>query len=544
MRAAIDFWMLIAGVGVFLYGMYMLEEALKHLSGRSFRRWIKNSTGTLLKSVTTGAGTAAIVQSTSAVTLMTLALVGAGVIAMESAIGVIIGSNLGSTITTWLVALVGFKFEIQRIAFPFIGLGGMGLIFFKNSAQYSNIFKLVVGFGLLLLGIDFMKTAAETMTAYWQDWITPDDPLVMFLLVGIVISGITQSGSATLAMTLASVYTGFISFDQAAMVAVGANLGTTVTILIGAMGSEPIKKRVALCHVLFNVASAVLALVLFQPYCYLINEIFGLEQNPELGLAAFHTLFNLAGLLLFIPLIHALTRLVMRIFPDKKEELSVFISQTAPSVTDAAVEATRKELRRLGIHTSVLNMHVLGIDSKPIIHKEADWIPFHETEELYDKIKLLHAEISQYASRILTGDFNIQEAKRLENYMLIARSLLHSAHQSKDIRHYLDSLSIANMEWIDEWVRRSHDHSARMFTNLFELINESIPESDDYTDLIAQLNREDEISLQYITQSISKGTTTQEAISNVLITNRLIHQSQLSIADGLRQVCPSSTNGI
>ncbi len=159
-----DIWKLLAGLGIFMFGMFLMEESIKKLSGRAFKRLIRVYTTGKVKSIFSGIFVTSILQSSSAVSLMVLAFVGAGIMSMENAIGVILGSNIGTTVTAWIVASIGFKVNIESFALPLIGMGGLGLIFLGRSEKYSNISKLLVGFGFLFMGLDYMKTSVEVFT--------------------------------------------------------------------------------------------------------------------------------------------------------------------------------------------------------------------------------------------------------------------------------------------------------------------------------------------------------------------------------------------
>ena len=157
-----DEWKFLAGLGIFLFGMFMMEESVKQLAGRSFKTLIRRFTGTRTKGLATGVVTTAVLQSSSAVSLMVLAFVGAGLMPLANAIAVIMGAMIGTTCTAWIVALIGFQFKIDVFALPLIGIGGLGLIFFSGSARFVNISKLLAAFGFLFHGLDFMKTSVET----------------------------------------------------------------------------------------------------------------------------------------------------------------------------------------------------------------------------------------------------------------------------------------------------------------------------------------------------------------------------------------------
>ena len=206
MPESLDIWKLLAGLGIFLFGMFLMEESIKNLAGRSFKSFIRHSTNGRLKSILSGTLVTGVLQSSSAVSLMVLAFVGAGIMAMENAIGVILGSNLGTTFTSWIVAFFGFKVNIEEYSLPLIGIGGLGLIFLGKSVRFSNLSKLMVGFGFLFMGLDYMKTSVEELTSTFDMTVLQDLGIVPFALAGIALTAIMQSSSATIAVVPASIW--------------------------------------------------------------------------------------------------------------------------------------------------------------------------------------------------------------------------------------------------------------------------------------------------------------------------------------------------
>ena len=185
-----DIWKFIAGLGLFLFGMFMLEEGIKALSGRAFKKFLRKHTKNKIKAILSGTFITAIVQSSSVVSLMTLAFVGAGVIKLTNAIGIILGSNLGTTMTGWVVATLGFKLDIESFALPCIGIGGLGLIFLARSDRFSNISKLVVGFGFLFLGLNYMKLSISDLAETFDIGMYADYSLIVFAMIGLVLTAI------------------------------------------------------------------------------------------------------------------------------------------------------------------------------------------------------------------------------------------------------------------------------------------------------------------------------------------------------------------
>ena len=333
MSQTLDLWKLIAGLGIFLFGMSMLEYTIRILSGKTFRRMIRLYTNGRLKSIVSGTLVTAIIQSSSAVSLMVLAFVGAGVMSMKNAIGVIMGSNIGTTLTVWIVAIIGFKLKIESFALPFIGIGGLGLIF-SDSLEKPRLYqfcRLLIGFGFLFLGLDYMKSGVENVGQNFDLSMIPDYGLWLYLVVGIILTAIMQASAASIAVVLTALNTGLITFDIGVAMVIGANVGTTVTVILGALGGIPAKKRVALSHLIFNVITGVVAFFSITGLIWVVSRFVDIQTNEVMGLALFHTLFNIIGVIIFFPFIGVLTNLLYRIFPDYKPVLTVYIKNTPSS---------------------------------------------------------------------------------------------------------------------------------------------------------------------------------------------------------------------
>ncbi|PKP19125.1 MAG: sodium:phosphate symporter, partial [Bacteroidetes bacterium HGW-Bacteroidetes-23] len=304
-----DIWKFLAGLGIFMYGMFLLEEAIKQLSGKAFKIFIRKSTTGRIRSIFTGLFSTAVLQSSSAVTLMTLTFVGAGMISMQNAIGVVMGTNLGTTATSWLVATIGFKINIEGLFLPLIGLGGLGLIFLSKSPRYNGISRLLVGLGFLFMGLEYMKLSVEGFTSSFDLASIPHYGMLFYVLIAIVMTSVMQSSSATIAIILTALHTGLITFSEGAAMVIGANIGTTTTVMLGALGGIAIKKQVALSHLIFNIFTGVVAFLSLPLLTKLILYLLSEDNNAVLGVTLFHTIFNLLGVLLFLPFIGILVKL-------------------------------------------------------------------------------------------------------------------------------------------------------------------------------------------------------------------------------------------
>ena len=404
MNEHLDLWKFLAGLGIFLFGMHLLEESVKSLSGKTFRRIIRQYTNGTLKAIGSGSLVTAVLQSSSAVSLMVLAFVGAGVLSMENAIGVMMGSNIGTTFTAWIVATLGFKIKIESFAFPLIGIGGVGLIFFGSYPKLLQSSKLLIGFGFLFLGLDYMKLSVEGLAQSFNLDQISGYGLWLYLLVGIVITALMQSSSASIALILTALNGQLINFNMGVAMVIGSNVGTTITVLLGSIGAVQSKKRVGFGHLIFNVVTAVVAFSSLPALIWCIELFFNIDSNNVMGLALFHTLFNALGVVIFFPFVGLLSRALCTLFPDYRAMLTLYIDKTPPAVPDAATTALKKEIQHLLEECQFYNLRLLNIDEKLVFDHDC---PFEKNakkkltlDKFYENIKLLHAEIFTFYSRL------------------------------------------------------------------------------------------------------------------------------------------------
>ena len=335
-----------SGLGLFLFGMLYLESQIKQSAGRAFKRIVQHATDTPLRSLMTGLASTAVFQSSSVVTLMALSLVGTQLMTLGSAIPVIFGANIGTTVTAWIVALVGFKLDIKLLSYLLIGIGGLGSVMVNSEGRWKNYFGGMVGFGLLFLGLEGMKESfggfAESFDLTAFAAVSP----YLFALIGLLLTSLIQSSSAAIAIAQSAVFAHMIGFNAAAAFVIGANVGTTVTAVLGAIGGTPDKKRVALAHFIFNVSTGAAALALLSPLVWGI-----LHYAPELDdvakVALFHTVFNLMGVLIWYPFIRPLETFLLRFFNKEPLHVTQFIHNVSPAVPDMALDALQHEYKAL-----------------------------------------------------------------------------------------------------------------------------------------------------------------------------------------------------
>lgn len=312
---------LFGGLGMFLLGMVVMTSGLHELAGNVVRASLMRFTRTPLTGAITGAVSTAILQSSSATTVAAVGFVGAGLIGFPEALGIIFGANIGTTITGWLVALLGFKLKLGLLVMPLIFFGMLLRLFAK--ARYASIGFSLAGFGIIFVGIALMQEGMGGLQNTVVFGAFPEDTVtgrLLLLASGIIFAAITQSSSAGVATTLTALFTGLISFEQAAALVVGMDIGTTVTAAIATIGGTVGARRTGLSHVIYNLFTGIGAFMLITPYSLLCETIAPefLLENAEIALVAFHTTFNMLGVIVVLPVTQDFARIIMQIIPDRE----------------------------------------------------------------------------------------------------------------------------------------------------------------------------------------------------------------------------------
>jgi len=527
----LDFWKLLAGLGIFLFGMLLIEESVRALSGRAFRRIIRMYTNGRLRAIGSGALVTALLQSSSAVSLMVLAFVGAGVMNMPNAIGVIMGSNIGTTLTAWIIATIGFKIKIESLALPFIGLSAVGLIFFKPSFKPFLVTRLLIGFGFLFLGLDFMKVSVESFAQTFSLEQFPDYGLWFYLLVGTLVTALMQASAATIAIVLTALNSGLITFDIGAVMVIGANIGTTITVLLGAIGGVQAKKRVSLSHLIFNIVTGTVAFLMLPVLVWIVSFFVDIGSDSLIGLALFHTIFNILGVVIFFPFLGLLSRLLIRIYPDYKIILTVYLDQTPSEVTDAATAALRKEIGHLLQECQLYCLRLLRIDEKLVF--DAD-LPFeisrkrkYTLDALYENIKLLHAEIFTFYSKMQTQKLDETEVKELERLIYASRNMINSLKNFKGIRLNMDEFDGSDNEYLNTQYKLFRKRLVELYHNMSRILNIEEKEAQ-YQSLLASFVQIEEADNRFIRNTLNAVTEKkiqEMEIASLLLVNRLFTQS-------------------
>lgn len=341
---------LLGGIGLFLMGMTLLTDGLTAFAGDSLRRALLRFTGTPFKAFASGTLVTLLLQSSAATTITLIGFVSAGLVSFPQALGVVMGASLGTTGTGWLIATLGLKVSLGLYTLPLIGIGAFLKLLGKG--RWRTLGMALAGFGMLFVGIDTMQHGMRGMsTLFSLDGLGADDwtTHIVILLIGIVMTIMMQSSTAMVATTLTALNTGAIAFDQAAILVIGAAIGTTMTGVLAAIGGSILARRTVLAHVLFNLSSGIIALLLLPLLLWLIETLqhrLGLETGA-IGLAAFHTLFIGIGVLLFLPHAAWFAQRIERLLPDRAPSPVSRLDSSQLQVPELAFGSTRQAMSQI-----------------------------------------------------------------------------------------------------------------------------------------------------------------------------------------------------
>ncbi len=344
----------IGGLGFFLLAVSMITNGLKLAAGDSLRSILANSTETRLRGVGSGVLVTGIVQSSSAVTVATIGFVNAGLLTLNQSLGVIYGANIGTTMTGWIVAAVGFSLKVEALALPLIGIGMLARML-RPGTKLAPLGEALAGFGLFFIGVDLLRDAFEgfAQTVDVAGFAPQSGPgVLLYLALGFLMTVVTQSSSAAIAITLTAATGGVLGINAAAAMVIGANVGTTSTAAFAVIGATANARRVAAVHVVFNLLTGAVALALLPVLMLIVRstgDLLGLQDIPAVSLALFHTVFNVLGVLLMWPITDRLSAYLAGRFTTEEERLSqpAFLDRNVMATPVLAMNALSMELNRL-----------------------------------------------------------------------------------------------------------------------------------------------------------------------------------------------------
>ncbi|MBX2943389.1 MAG: Na/Pi cotransporter family protein [Cyclobacteriaceae bacterium] len=466
---------MIAGIGLFLLGTTFLEEALSKLAGRSFKVFLKEQTNNKLKAVASGAIVTAVLQSSSVVGLMVLAFVGSGVLAMQNALSVILGANIGTTLTSWIVATLGFKINIESLAYPIVGIFGIAMTLFPSEHKGFHWSKFMLGFGLLFIGLSFMKSGFEEVANGFDFAVLNNYSIIVFVLAGFVLTSLIQSSSATVAIILTALNSDAITLLAAMAMVLGSEVGTTIKLLIASVKGIAAKKRVAFGNFIYNTFIIVVVLIALKPINTFIIKVLAI-QDDLLALVMFQSGINILGVIVFFPFITAFGKLLNNMFTEDSEYVKYIASVPSLAGGGLALDALEKETRRfMLIVIDFITSSFSDSASPPVGRKESDY-KFKSVREKYDYLKQVHGEMHAYAIKLNSVGLNTNEQERLDRINSSIRNSMFAAKSVKDTHHDIDQFKNSS----NDVKYQIYQHRSEELGKFYERLSGLLTKDDEY----------------------------------------------------------------
>ncbi|MDX1559702.1 MAG: Na/Pi cotransporter family protein [Marinobacter sp.] len=446
---------ILGGLALFLLAMEMMTDGLKSAAGHQLRHLLGHWTKTPLRGLAAGFLITGIVQHSGAVTVATIGFVNAGLLNLAQSLGIIFGSNIGTTMTAWLVSLVGFGFDIEAMALPLLA-AGMGVKMISRNPRNRSLGQAFAGFALFFLGLSILKSSLETLAGGLDSDVLVGSGygLPAFVLIGFLATVLTQSSSASLAIVLTAAAGGLIPLDSAAAAVIGANLGSTSTAALSALKATANARRLAIGHILFNAVTGLIALVVLPVMLWvvaLLADWLALDANVAVSLALFHTLFNVLGAFIMLPFTPQFARFLGRLFRSKEEDNAEprYLDNTLVTTPELAIGAVDQEMKRLiGLIRGLLRVCLDREDLQPTQIRPKSEACRSLNEAITDYIARLRAEkMHPMTVDALTG--TILTCRYLDEATTLAPVLLRLKEASRlpqldclaaDFEHYLGLL--------------------------------------------------------------------------------------------------------
>lgn len=426
----LDFLILLGALGLFIYGMKVMSEGLQKLAGSRLRSVLKGMTSNRLTGVFTGAFVTSVIQSSSATTVMVVSFVNAGLLTLGESMGVIMGANIGTTITAWLVAYLGFKVKIVPIASIMVGVT-FPLLFFKKETL-RHLAEFVMGFAILFIGLDLLKDSVPDIKenpeilSFLNNYTDAGFlSLLLFIVIGTLLTVVVQSSSASTAITLIMLNQGWIPFDLAAAMVLGENIGTTITANIAAAIGNVYAKRAARFHTIFNLLGVTWMLVLFSFFVpFIEGQARSLGLDDKLALAMFHSSFNVLNVILLIGFIPYMEKLVVRLQPSRgvgDEEFRLrYISAGLMSTPELSIAEAKKEIQ---VFAKILDK--MSFSFSALIfdrHKDKDAIieKIKKREDMTDELEI---ELTDYLTKVSESDLSREVSERVREMLSMANDM-------------------------------------------------------------------------------------------------------------------------
>lgn len=561
-----NFKTIAAGVAVLLFGMGMLEEGFKVFTKGPLQNILKKATDKLYKSISAGAIVTAIIQSSSLVSVITISFISAGLLSLSGGLGLIFGANIGSTATAWLVAGFGLKIDISALAMPMIIFG---LIFnLQKNDSLKGTGNVLAGLGFFFLGIYFMKEGFDvfsTQINLTEYAVSGFKGVLIYTGIGIIITVVLQSSAASLVLVLTALAAGQIDYENALAIAIGANVGTTITAVLGAVNSNIAGKRLAGAHLFFNVITGAVAIILVYPLAKLVNSISYLvhisETDYTLKLALFHTIFNIIGVIIMVPFIKKLEFVLLSLFKEKVSNdinKPIYLNEAILKFPGTLISSLLKESKDLYKNTifeivaHALNIHRNAITSdekiKKIVKDSSEQMNIDVDLLYYNKVKYIYGQIISFAANGQQSlKFTHAQNKQLTQIKVANRKMVEIIKDTKDLAKNVALFSNSENEHIQKeynkfrkkvvkvlrviYLFRTNDEKQEHYQQLLKLKKSAKIAVKTDNKSINKLIRKDLITIDMASSLVNDNVNVNELVRNLIQVAELLYSEKDVILD-------------
>ena len=441
-----DLLKMVGGLALFLYGMNLLGDGLSQASGGRLERILEKLTSNPIKAVLMGAVVTGVIQSSSATTVMVVGFVNSGIMSLKQAVGIIMGANIGTTVTSWILSLAGIESDAFWIRMlkpssfsPILAIVGVGILLFSHKDKLKNAATILVGFAILMFGMDSMSAAVSPLAEVpeFTNLLIKFQNPVFGVLAGLVLTAVIQSSSASVGILQALCMTGAVSFGAAVPIIMGQNIGTCVTAILSSVGAKKNAKTAALMHLIFNIIGTIIFSIIAIAYLSIVNPAWAQGNITQTQISMVHTVFNIVTTVLLFPVsdwIIKLAKKIGHVEEEVQDESVVLLDDRMLETPGIAIQSTVSELVRMG-HVVADSLEVAR---KVMFERKEEQIAFLKEEE--SKVDRLSAGITSYAIKLSTLQINEREHEEVAHMLQIVSDMERISDYCENISEFAESL--------------------------------------------------------------------------------------------------------
>lgn len=530
-----DIWKMLAGIAFFLLAMDLMESSLKVLAGRRFKLFLKKQTNNKLKAIGGAAIVTGLLQSSSVVNLMVLSMVGAGVVKMENALSLLLGSNLGTTFDSWFVAIFGFNYNIEIIVLPVAAITGIGMFFLNSGSRWHIWLKFLFSISFLFVALGFIKTGMEGYVKQTDLSQFSQYPNLVFLFLGIFLTAIIQSSSATIVLTLSALHSNAITLYVAMAIVLGSEIGTTFKLFLAAAKGIPAKKRIALANFLFNLIAVIIMFLLLKPAYYLIINILVIK-NHLIALVFFQTFLNICAIILFFPFLSFFGKFLTRKFHQNVLDGS-FIDKIAFKTFDEAFVALNNETTQFLHYVLEYSLASFDLESKVKLSNGAQFSD-KTIDDKYEFIKQSHGHLHGFCLNLQNSIADKTDVERLQKIITANRNLIYGAKNIRDAQQDITQFRNSSNDIKYNFYLNSRTKLERFSTKINNLL--AMENSHNRFDELSKIYQETSNGYQETVQLLYKqnlaNLVNEVEITTLINFNRELYTSFKCIVFGLKDL--------